>query len=239
MAEYYAIDGRLYMLRHEGKRGMHWGERHYQYEDGSLTPLGYIHYGYTKRMKPAVDKAVSGLKSAAKSAGTSVKKAFERGAARRAVKVQAKKDAKVAMKQAFKDAKKAAKDFAKMQKKDNKWASKNASKILKQARKNKEVQKQLKAYDKILTDRLKLGVGKLKTGESPMYNNYMNKMEAQLLNKYVSIKAPSGRAVSFVAMRRERGLYVAVGDTSGYGNGVFADGRSAYSKKQARILNGD
>lgn len=33
-------------LKHHGVEGMHWGERNYQYEDGSLTPLGRIHYGY-------------------------------------------------------------------------------------------------------------------------------------------------------------------------------------------------
>ena len=32
-------------LMHSGTKGMHWGERLYQYPDGSLTPLGRIHYG--------------------------------------------------------------------------------------------------------------------------------------------------------------------------------------------------
>lgn len=33
------------ILVHHGTDGMHWGKRKYQYEDGSLTPLGRIHYG--------------------------------------------------------------------------------------------------------------------------------------------------------------------------------------------------
>lgn len=32
-------------LSHSGIKGMHWGVRRYQNEDGSLTPLGYVHYG--------------------------------------------------------------------------------------------------------------------------------------------------------------------------------------------------
>lgn len=32
-------------IAHHGTEGMHWGKRKYQYEDGSLTPLGRIHYG--------------------------------------------------------------------------------------------------------------------------------------------------------------------------------------------------
>lgn len=31
-------------LRHSGTKGMHWGVRLYQNKDGSLTPLGRIHY---------------------------------------------------------------------------------------------------------------------------------------------------------------------------------------------------
>ena len=32
-------------LMHYGVKGQHWGERKYQYEDGSLTPEGRKHYG--------------------------------------------------------------------------------------------------------------------------------------------------------------------------------------------------
>lgn len=34
---------------HHGVKGQSWGKRQYQYEDGSLTPLGRDHYGVSKR----------------------------------------------------------------------------------------------------------------------------------------------------------------------------------------------
>lgn len=46
-----------YELYHFGKKGMKWGERKYQNQDGSLTPLGRIHYGIGK----ARDRGVSAL----------------------------------------------------------------------------------------------------------------------------------------------------------------------------------
>lgn len=39
----FALDDPLH-LSHEGIKGMKWGERRYQYEDGSLTPAGKIRY---------------------------------------------------------------------------------------------------------------------------------------------------------------------------------------------------
>lgn len=38
-------------LYHYGVKGMNWGERRWQNEDGSLTEAGYIHYGYAKKNK--------------------------------------------------------------------------------------------------------------------------------------------------------------------------------------------
>lgn len=50
--EDFVMDGRWIikkkdrkLLRHMGVLGMHWGERRYQNEDGSLTPEGREHYG--------------------------------------------------------------------------------------------------------------------------------------------------------------------------------------------------
>ena len=33
-------------IAHHGIKGQHWGERRFQYEDGSLTPEGKVRYGY-------------------------------------------------------------------------------------------------------------------------------------------------------------------------------------------------
>lgn len=50
-------------LAHYGTEGMEWGKRRYQYEDGSLTPLGRIHYGIGKRReKKAIRKALKAEK---------------------------------------------------------------------------------------------------------------------------------------------------------------------------------
>lgn len=58
------VDGTLY-LEHSGKKGMKWGVRNYQNYDGSLTPLGRIHYGYG----PARSKAASTVNTALKKTG--------------------------------------------------------------------------------------------------------------------------------------------------------------------------
>lgn len=46
-------------LYHHGTKGMKWGRRLYQYANGSLTPLGRIHYG-VKDASKAIVKRVGG-----------------------------------------------------------------------------------------------------------------------------------------------------------------------------------
>lgn len=61
------------ILVHYGTKGQKWHNRKYQYPDGSLTPLGRIHYG----VGPAREKlgaAAGSVKSAAGKAGEAVKK---------------------------------------------------------------------------------------------------------------------------------------------------------------------
>lgn len=44
-------------LVHHGVQGQKWGERRYQYEDGSLTPEGRRHYGIGERKEASMKKA--------------------------------------------------------------------------------------------------------------------------------------------------------------------------------------
>lgn len=49
---YYAMEADSYnAMMHSGTKGQRWGRRRYQNPDGSLTPLGRIHYGRMKRRK--------------------------------------------------------------------------------------------------------------------------------------------------------------------------------------------
>lgn len=44
------------VLEHHGTKGQKWGERRYQYKDGSLTPLGKIRYKHNSEFKKSVDR---------------------------------------------------------------------------------------------------------------------------------------------------------------------------------------
>ena len=48
-SQYYGIvNPDLPYISHHGVKGQKWGKRQWQYDDGSLTPAGYIHYGIGK-----------------------------------------------------------------------------------------------------------------------------------------------------------------------------------------------
>jgi hypothetical protein len=78
-------------LYHSGTKGQKWGKRLYQYEDGSLTPLGRIHYG----VGPARDESMLArdrqIKANKKAYEKSLKKANKR--AKEELDKQAKRDA--------------------------------------------------------------------------------------------------------------------------------------------------
>ena len=60
-------------LAHHGIKGQRWGNRRYQNQDGSLTPLGRTHYG----VGAAGEKIGNALKSGARKAGHAVRKAVK------------------------------------------------------------------------------------------------------------------------------------------------------------------
>lgn len=74
-------------LKHYGKKGMHWGERKYQNEDGSYTALGRIHYGIGQGRK-AIGNAATSVVNRARSAAPGIKKAAS-NAGKTAVKIGA------------------------------------------------------------------------------------------------------------------------------------------------------
>lgn len=68
-------------LMHYGKKGMHWGDRKYQNEDGSLTPLGRIHYGVGQgrdRAKAAITSMANKAKDIGSTASSKAKAASVR-----------------------------------------------------------------------------------------------------------------------------------------------------------------
>jgi hypothetical protein len=78
MNSYRVIGYDNHEMYHSGILGMHWGERLYQNKDGSLTPLGRIHYhvgmlkkdynvSKTNRKKVAEQKAESSKKKTSES----------------------------------------------------------------------------------------------------------------------------------------------------------------------------
>lgn len=66
-------------LYHHGVKGQHWGERRYQNSDGSLTPLGRLHWGVGAARTAVAERAEqlgTASKNAAKKAGSAVKEAI-------------------------------------------------------------------------------------------------------------------------------------------------------------------
>lgn len=62
-------------LSHHGVKGQKWGDRNYQYEDGSLTPEGRVHYGYGKGNKKSLKETVKNkFNKAKKSAKEAIQK---------------------------------------------------------------------------------------------------------------------------------------------------------------------
>lgn len=88
----YRIIGTDGELCHSGTKGMHWGERLYQYSDGSLTPLGRIHYGVGASRDESVLARDKQIRKNKKTYKDSLKKANQR--AKEEISKQAERDAK-------------------------------------------------------------------------------------------------------------------------------------------------
>lgn len=66
-------------LAHHGVKGQKYGVRRWQYKDGSLTPEGYIHYGYGKNKSRTERNAISKMHSRSNSGnGSSTKEGRSR-----------------------------------------------------------------------------------------------------------------------------------------------------------------
>lgn len=115
-----------------------------------------------------------------------------------------------------------------LEKKDTRWANKHHDKIYKQT--YKKVRPELARYVSN-----ELNPKYAHQNKSKNYINEYNRKLAELMTQSVSdLKAPSGRAVTYVAKRGSVGVYMALAD-QGYNmeqlkNGVWASGRIAYKQ---------
>lgn len=116
-------------------------------------------------------------------------------------------------------------------KKDERWSKRNGDKITAKAK--KKSQKELDAYGRELLknpDAVNKN-GKLSAKTIVTYNQKMAELMSQ---KTSDLRAPSGRAVSFVAKRGEIGVFMALSnygyDSNQYKNGIYNSGRVAYRK---------
>lgn len=144
---YYAQDGNSLILVHQGTKGMSWGERLYQYKDGSLTPLGKIHYSY----KNVQNRHEAKVRAAKRAKNAKLKEKQKRQAEKDEIKKQ-KQEAK-AKKKENKDAKKnsndnidineASHDYVRSRTSMYKLSNKEIEDISKRLRNEAEIQKYL------------------------------------------------------------------------------------------------
>ena len=118
-----------------------------------------------------------------------------------------------------------------LQKKDLRWAKRNENRITNKTfnKSKKEIKRyQRKVLDKSYSDK----------GRTYM-NAYNQKLAEVMTDKVSKYKAPSGRAVKFVAKRGEYGVYMAIAgenyDMSKVKNGIWANGKVAYRNQNVSM----
>lgn len=126
---------------------------------------------------------------------------------------------------------------ARVNRKDQKWLQKNAGSITKKA--YKKSRPELKQYQKELLNTPE-NYNKNKKLSAKAINTYNTKAAKVLSSKVTNLQTPSGRVVSFVAKRKDLGVFVAMSD-QGYNmnqlkNGVFQSGKIAYKKKNVDTI---
>lgn len=124
------------------------------------------------------------------------------------------------------------------EKQDSKWARKNYNKVTKWA--YKKSRQELNQVTKVLDQTMN---SKNPSGSLNMaYVNAYNKEMAKIMSsKVTDLRSPSGMTVKFVANRGSLGVTMALA-TAGYDmnefkNGVWANGRKAYTQKYANTMN--
>lgn len=116
-------------------------------------------------------------------------------------------------------------------KKDTKWAKRKGESITTKAK--RQSQKELDAYGRTLLQNPN-AVNKNGKLSAKTVNAYNQKMAELMSQKVSDLRAPSGRAISFVAKRGEIGVFMALSsqgyDPNQYKNGIYSSGRVAYRK---------
>lgn len=123
---------------------------------------------------------------------------------------------------------------------DKKWASKNYSKITDYAMKKSA--RELRSVDRKLTAK---NFGSIHNKDGTLKSSYVNSYNqaaAELMTKKVTdLRSPTGQTVQFVANRGSLGVTMALAsagyDMSEFKNGVWANGRKAYTQNYANTMD--